>query len=111
MGAAVAGQGGGTTSVWLPVSAARAYAPLGNGDRAVAAIRAAEDAWDARRSRAVDELGGICTFNPGANVLAWLPGEAVALSGRATAAHQDRSDQAWAFGDEAGSRRPWRSPS
>jgi tetratricopeptide (TPR) repeat protein len=112
MGIAFAGQGGGTTSVWLPVSAARAYAALGNGDRAVAAIRAAEEAWYAVEPDAVDELGGICTFNQartlyyGADALAWLPDqadEAVALSSQAVAAYEDRSDPSWAFGDEAGS--------
>ncbi len=99
--------------MWLPVSAARAYAALGNSDRGVAAIRAAEDAWDSVEPDAVDELGGICTFNQartlyyGADALAWLPGqaeEAVALSSRAVAAYEDRSDPSSAFGDEAGSR-------
>jgi hypothetical protein len=112
MGTAFANQGGGTTSVWLPVSAARAYAALGNGDRALTAIRAAEEAWDTVEPDAVDELGGICTFNQprtlyySADALAWLPAEAdnaVAFSTRAVAAYADRSDPAWAFGDEAGS--------
>ncbi|SCF34122.1 hypothetical protein GA0070214_11772 [Micromonospora chaiyaphumensis] len=46
-----------------PVSAARAYAALRNGDRAVAGIRTAEDAWDTVEPDAVDEPGGICTFS------------------------------------------------
>ena len=44
-------------------SAARAYAALGNVYRAVAAIHAAENAWNSVEPNAVDELGGICTFN------------------------------------------------
>jgi hypothetical protein len=112
MGTEYAGQGGGTTSVWLPVSAARAYAALGNSERALTAIHAAENAWDHVEPDAVDELGGICTFNQprtlyyAADALAWLPAEAdnaVAFSTRAVAAYADHSDPAWAFGDEAGS--------
>ncbi|MFI7596715.1 hypothetical protein [Actinoplanes sp. NPDC049681] len=41
-----------------------------------------------------------------ADALAWLPAQAdnaVALSTRAVAAYADRTDPAWAFGDEAGS--------
>ncbi|WP_245908210.1 hypothetical protein [Pseudosporangium ferrugineum] len=111
MGTEHAGHAGGTTSVWLPVSAARAYAALGNSDRALSAIRAAEDAWDHVEPDAVDELGGICTFNQprtlyyAADALAWLPTEAdnaVAFSTRAVAAYADRTDPAWAFGDQAG---------
>ncbi|MCW2643194.1 MAG: hypothetical protein JWP76_5500, partial [Dactylosporangium sp.] len=73
---------GGTTSVWLPVSAARGYAALGNSERAMAAIRAAEVAWERVEPDEVDELGGICTFNQprtlyyAADALAWLPTEA-----------------------------------
>jgi tetratricopeptide (TPR) repeat protein len=112
MGTAFANHGGGTTSVWLPVSAARGYAALGNSERALNAIRTAEDAWNAVEPDAVDELGGICTFNQprtmyyAADALAWLPAEAdnaVTYSDRAVAAYADRTDPAWAFGDEAGS--------
>jgi hypothetical protein len=112
MGTEFANRGGGTTSVWLPVSAARAYAALGNGERALTAIHDAENAWDSVEPDAVDELGGICTFNQPrtlyytADALAWLPAEAdnaVAFSTRAVAAYADRTDPAWAFGDEAGS--------
>jgi len=111
MGTTFASQGGGTTSVWLPISAARAYAALGNGEQTLNAIRAAEDAWDHVEPDAVDELGGICTFSQprtlyyAADALAWLPGEAdnaVSFSTRAVAAYADRSDPAWAFGDQAG---------
>jgi tetratricopeptide (TPR) repeat protein len=112
MGAQFAGRTTGTTSVWLPVSAARAYAALGNGEKAVAAIRAAEEAWNHVEPDEMDELGGICTFNQprtlyyAADALAWLPDkahDAVDLASRAVASYSDRSDPAWAFGDEAGS--------
>src|SRR6266536_650128 len=63
MGGEFAARAGGTTSVWLPVSAARAYAALGNAEQATAAIHRAEDAWDQVQPDEVDELGGICTFN------------------------------------------------
>lgn len=106
-------QGGGTTSVWLPVSAARAYAALGNSERALQAIHIAEDAWSQVEPDAVDELGGICTFNQprtlyyAADAMAWFPDEAdtaVNFSTRAVAAYADRADPAWAFSDEAGAR-------
>jgi len=112
MGTEFAGQGGGTASVWLPISAARAYAALGNSERALSAIHTAEDAWETVEPDAVDELGGICTFNQprtlyyAADALAWLPAEAnsaVLFSTRAVAAYTDHSDPAWAIGDEAGS--------
>ncbi|GIJ44525.1 hypothetical protein Val02_14110 [Virgisporangium aliadipatigenens] len=110
MGTAFATTGG--TSVWLPVSAARAYAALGNRDKSLAAIRAAEDAWEHLEPDEMDELGGICTFNKprtlyyAADALAWLPGEArraEQYSAQAVEAYADRSDPAWAFGDQAGS--------
>jgi hypothetical protein len=106
------GQSRGTTSVWLPVSAARAYAALGNSERALTAIRTAEDAWDTVEPDVVNELGRICTFSQprtlyyAADALAWLPAEAdnaIEFSTRAVAAYADHSDPAWAFGDESGS--------
>jgi tetratricopeptide (TPR) repeat protein len=113
LGSNFADQTTGTTSVWLPVSAARAYAALGNADKALGAIRAAEDAWNHVEPDAMDELGGICTFNQprtlyyAADALAWLPSEstqAVAFATRAVAAYADTNDPAWAFGDQAGSQ-------
>ncbi|SCL16888.1 hypothetical protein GA0074694_1808 [Micromonospora inyonensis] len=103
---------GGTTAVWLPVSAARAYAALGNAEQAKAAITEAEDAWSRVMPDEMDEMGGICTFNQprtlyyASDALAWLPGEArnteqYAL--RAVHAYADPNDPAWAFGDQAGS--------
>ncbi|WP_240639095.1 hypothetical protein [Micromonospora ureilytica] len=105
-------QAGGTSAVWLPVSAARAYAALGNAEQAKAAITEAEDAWSRVRPDEMDEIGGICTFNQprtlyyASDALAWLSGEADATERyalRAVQAYSDRYDPAWAFGDQAGS--------
>ncbi len=101
----------GTTSVWLPVSAARAYAALGNAERTLTAIHAAEDAWNRVQPDEMDELGGICTFNQprtlyyAADALAWLPDQAREtqdFATRAIEAYSDRTDPSWAFGDQAG---------
>lgn len=102
----------GTASVWLPVSAARAYAALGNAEKALDAVHAAEDAWTRVEPDEMDELGGICTFNQprtlyyAADALAWLPQEAEqaqSYAQRAVDAYADRTNPAWAFGDQAGS--------
>lgn len=110
--------GSGTTAVWLPVSAARAYAALGDVDGAVGAIHRAEAAWESVRPDEVDELGGLCTFNRArttyyaADALAWTSGhpeaerheaEAERYAEQAVAAYVDPTDPAWAFGDQAGS--------
>jgi hypothetical protein len=98
--------------VWLPVSAAHAYAALGNAERAKTAITAAEEAWQHVQPDEMDELGGICTFNQSrtlyyaADALAWLPSEAERAedySARAVDAYANRNDPARAFGDQAGS--------
>ncbi|KAB1152981.1 hypothetical protein F6X68_15365 [Micromonospora sp. AMSO12t] len=105
-------QAGGTSAVWLPVSAARAYAALGNAEQAKAAITEAEDTWARVRPDEMDEMGGICTFNQprtlyyASDALAWLPDEAAPTEHyalRAVQAYSDRYDPAWAFGDQAGS--------
>lgn len=110
--AAFAARNGGTTAIWLPVSAARAHAALGNTDKAIAAIRSAEHAWEHVQPDDVDALGGICTFNQprtlyyAADALAWLPDLAPLAqrySADAVAAYADPNDPAWAFGDQAGS--------
>ncbi|MFI1995705.1 hypothetical protein [Actinoplanes sp. NPDC020271] len=102
----------GTTSVWLPVSAARAYAALGNAEKTLDSVHAAEDAWTRVEPDEMDELGGICTFNQprtlyyAADALAWLPAEAEQaqeFAQRAVSAYADRTDPAWAFSDQAGS--------
>jgi hypothetical protein len=113
MGSELAARTSGTTSVWLPVSAARSYAALGNGAKALTAVRAAEAAWDHVEPDAMDELGGICTFNRprtiyyAADALAWLPTEtdqAFDFATRAVDAYADSNDPNWAFGDQAGSQ-------
>ncbi|MER7578183.1 hypothetical protein [Streptomyces sp. NPDC126514] len=102
-----------TAAVWLPVSAARAWAALGNSAETHAAIRQAEDAWDAVRPDEVDELGGLCAFGRSrqiyyaADALSWLPSEARAAQDygkRAVDAYADEESPEWAFGDAAGSR-------
>lgn len=105
-------QAGGTSAVWLPISAARAYAALGNAEQAKVAITEAENTWSRIRPDEMDEMGGICTFNHprtlyyASDALAWLPGEADATERyalQAVQAYSDRYDPAWAFGDQAGS--------
>ncbi|WP_235485479.1 hypothetical protein [Streptomyces roseoverticillatus] len=102
-----------TTSVWLPISEARAWAALGNVNQTHAAIRRAEEAWNEVRSDEVDELGGLCSFGRtrqiyyAADALAWLPSEAGAAQDYAAQAvdvYADTSGPEWAFGDAAGSR-------
>jgi hypothetical protein len=101
-----------TTSVWLPVSEARAWAALGNAPQALAAIRRAETARNAVQPDEVDELGGFCTFSRNrqlyyvADALAWLPTEARTAeqySLDAVSAYADPTAPDWAFGDAAGS--------
>ncbi|WFE29850.1 hypothetical protein O7623_11995 [Solwaraspora sp. WMMD791] len=111
-GSHYAQQTGGTTSVWLPISAARAYAALGNAEQAKAAITEAEQAWTRVQPDEMDEMGGICTFSHprtlyyAADALAWLPEESATAeeyAAQAVAAYADPHDPAWAFGDQAGS--------
>ncbi|MEU8240170.1 XRE family transcriptional regulator [Actinoplanes missouriensis] len=101
----------GATSVWLPVSAARAYAALGDAARTLTAVHAAEDAWEQVQPDEMDDLGGICAFNQprtlyyAADALAWLPeqaSEAEGFAARAVEAYSNRHDPSWAFGDQAG---------
>ncbi|WP_030398442.1 hypothetical protein [Kitasatospora purpeofusca] len=101
-----------TTSVWLPVSEARAWATVGNAAKAREAIQRAEAAWDSVQPDDLDELGGLATFGRSrqlyyaAESMAWLPAEADAAqdySARAVSAYADPSHPDWAFGDQAGS--------
>jgi hypothetical protein len=101
-----------TTSVWLPVSEARAWAALGNARQTQEALRRAEGAWEDIRPDELDELGGIATFGRArqlyyaADALAWLPSEvesAQDYSAQAVEAYSDTSNPEWAFGDRAGS--------
>lgn len=102
-----------TSSVWLPMNEARAWAALGNANEARAAIERAENAWDTVQDDEVDELGGLCTFGQtrqiyyAAEALSWLPSQAAAAGDyatRAVDAYEDSSSPEWAFGDQAGSR-------
>jgi hypothetical protein len=112
LGAGYAEQAHSTTSVWLPVSEARAWAALGNADATSAALDRAEHAWDSVQNDELDQMGGLCTFGRNrqlyyaADALAWLPGEvdkAGRYSREAVDAYTDQSHPEWAFGDAAGS--------
>jgi hypothetical protein len=113
LGAGYAEQANSTTSVWLPVSEARAWAALGNADATRAALQRAENAWSSVQKDDLDEMGGLCTFGRNrqlyyaADALAWLPGEvdtADQYSRQAVDAYTDQSHPEWAFGDAAGSQ-------
>ncbi|WP_327328711.1 hypothetical protein OG735_41330 (plasmid) [Streptomyces sp. NBC_01210] len=102
-----------TSSVWLPMNEARAWAALGNANAARAAIDRAEHAWDSLQEDEVDELGGLCSFGRtrqiyyAAEALSWLPSQTTITSdyaARAVDAYEDSSSPEWAFGDQAGSR-------
>jgi len=102
-----------TSAVWLAASEARAWAALANEEKATAALRAAEDAWDRVMPDELDELGGICTFTRSrllyyaADALAGLPGQARTAEDyarQAVAAYAHPAAADWSFGDEAGSR-------
>lgn len=103
---------GNTSTIWLPVSEARAWGRLGDADQAGEAIQRAEDAWDSVRPDELDELGGLATFNRtrqlyyAADALAWLPDEANSAEQyalQAVQAYADPRNPDWAFGDQAGS--------
>ncbi|WP_350279855.1 XRE family transcriptional regulator [Kribbella sp. HUAS MG21] len=112
LGAGYAEQANSTTSVWLPVSEARAWAALGNPEATRAALERAEEAWNSVRNDDLDDMGGLCTFGRNrqlyyaADALAWLPGEveqAQRYSSQAVDAYTDQNHPEWAFGDAAGS--------
>jgi hypothetical protein len=105
-----------TAMVSLPASEGRAWAALGDAERARDAIERAERAWDQVRPDEIDEMGGIGTFSRSrqlyfaADAMVWLPevssGESAAaedFARRAVDAYSDRSGPHWAFGDAAGS--------
>jgi hypothetical protein len=101
----------GTTSAWLPVSEARAWAAMGNADAASAAIHRASDAREKVQPDDVDELGGLCTFSHprqlyyASDALAWIPAQCAAAERyavEALAAYADTESAGWAFGDAAG---------
>lgn len=112
LGAGYADQARSTTSVWLPVSEARAWAALGNADAAGSALTRAESAWATVRCDDLDEIGGLCTFGRhrqlyyAADALAWLPAQvdsAERYSHQAVEAYADQTHPEWSFGDAAGS--------
>lgn len=101
-----------TTSVWLPLSEARAWAALGNAAAVRAAVENAESARELVQPDELDNIGGICTFGSArqlyyaADALTWLPAEAVKAaqySAQAIEAYRDADGLEWAFGDQAGS--------
>ena len=111
-GAEYAERAGNTAMVWLPASEARAWAVLGNSERARDAIERAGHAWQQVHPDELDEMGGIATFSRSrqlyfaADALAWLP-EALSAAEdyarQAVEAYSDPADPHWAFGDAAGS--------
>lgn len=105
-----------TAMVSLPASEARAWAALGNAERAHDAIERAERAWEQVHPDEMDEMGGIGTFSRSrqlyfaADAIVWLPevssGESAVAEDcarQAVEAYSDTSDPHWAFGDAAGS--------
>ena len=107
------GSGTGTSSVWLPALAARAYAVLGDGSAARAAIEGAEAAREGVTPDDLDEMGGVLTFTwprqlyYAADAMVWLSDQvdrterdaSAALAVYESGAPSDRS-----FGDDAGAR-------
>jgi hypothetical protein len=101
----------GTTSAWLPVSEARAWAAMGNAESAGAAIDRATEARERIRPDDIDELGGLCTFSYArqlyyaSDALAWFPERAPAAEQHAIDAlttYEDTESPGWSFGDAAG---------
>ncbi len=108
-GATFAGRS--TSSTWLPVSEARAWASLGNEAEALSAIRRAEEARERVEADDIDELGGLCTFSMArqlyyaADALTWLPAQAAAAEDYASAAvdaYTDTSAPHWDYSSAAG---------
>ncbi|MGH8902749.1 MAG: hypothetical protein ACRDYA_13995 [Egibacteraceae bacterium] len=70
-----------TAAVYLPATAARVYAALGNGDESRAAVERAKDAREQVTPDELDDLGGTLAFaRPrqlyyAADATVWLPGE------------------------------------
>jgi hypothetical protein len=101
-----------TTLVWVPSIEARAWAQLGNDDRAYELVQHAERMRDQVRPDELDELGGVCTFDRSrqlyvvGDALAWLPRRAKLCRRyceEAVAAYQDTTAPNWSFAFQAGS--------
>lgn len=112
-GVVYADRSGSSTSTWLPVNEARAWAALGNERQARAAISRAEAARERTHPDELDELGGLCTFGRArqlyyaADALSLLPEaaeDAERYSLEAMQAYEDTSSPEWSFSDQAGSQ-------
>ncbi|MCW2904569.1 MAG: hypothetical protein JWO67_6834 [Streptosporangiaceae bacterium] len=113
LGADPAARTTGTSSVWLPAQEARAWAILGDADKAENAISRASDARNQVQGDDLDALGGIMTFTRPrqlyylADARVWLPGaeaQAEQAASEAITAYQDAEPAQRSFSDEAGAR-------
>lgn len=111
LGAEAAGRTTGTTAVWLPAQEARAWAVLGDAEKAEASIHRAMQARDAVSGDDLDGLGGIMTFTRprqlyyAADTRVWLPGsehDAERTAAEAIAAFEAADPADRSFSDEAG---------
>ncbi|MFI0423175.1 hypothetical protein [Spongiactinospora sp. 9N601] len=112
-GAGFATRTQGSASVWLPAQEARAWAIIGDRERAVEAIDRAQAARESVGHDELDDFGGIMTFNRprqlyyAADTLVWLPGDeqrADQTAQEALSAYDGADPGDRAFGDEAGAR-------
>ncbi|MDX6743626.1 hypothetical protein [Actinocorallia sp. A-T 12471] len=113
LGAEPAERTGGTASIWLTSQEARAWAILGHGDNAQAAIDRARDARENVRGDELDALGGIMSFTHPrqlyyvADTRIWLPGaerQAAEAAVEAISAYEAAPPDDRSFSDEAGAR-------
>ena len=103
----------GTAIPWLYASEARAWAALGNAERATALIERADQAYEAAQPDDLDDFGGTCTFGQSkrlyyaARALAALPDQSPAAetySVQAIEAYHDPNQPNWDFTCQADSR-------
>jgi hypothetical protein len=103
----------GSASVWLPAQEARAWAILGDAEKAEDAIVRATSARDAAQGDELDDLGGIMSFGLPrqlyyvADTRVWLPGadeEAADAATAAISAYEQADPRDRSFSDEAGAR-------
>jgi tetratricopeptide (TPR) repeat protein len=113
LGTGPAASAAGTSSVWLPAQEARAWAVLGDAEKAEAAIAQADHARDGVRGDELDDLGGIMTFSRprqlyyAADARVWLPGaeeQAAETAAEAITAYEAADHSERSFSDEAGAR-------
>ncbi|MFI5623789.1 hypothetical protein ACIA03_10005 [Nocardioides sp. NPDC051685] len=99
-----------SATLWLQSSGARAWARLGNQERASESINRANDIAEDMEPTDLDGLGGILTFTGAraayyvADAWSWLPNhpDGVAAAQLAVDAYADDTHTDWAFGDAAG---------